>query len=241
MTPSTVVVSGLRKRFGGQTVLRGLDLTIRPGRITAVVGPNAAGKTTLIKSILGLVRVDRDGGTVEVDGIRVNGGPEYRERIGYMPQAARFPEHLTGREIIRLLIELRERTTGLDRELLERFQLEASLDKPVRTLSGGTRQKLNAVVAHLFRPSLLILDEPTAGLDPVAAGILKDKVLRAPAEGTTVLLTSHIMSEVEELAQDLVFLMEGSIAFQGTVEELLAETGETRLERAIARRLGAPA
>jgi Cu-processing system ATP-binding protein len=230
-------VSGLRKRFGGQEVLRGLDLTIHPGRITAVVGPNAAGKTTLIKTILGLVRAD-GGGTVEVDGLPVNGGPEYRERIGYMPQAARFPEHLTGREVIRLLIDLRNRKTGLDEELIEGFHLEPSLDKPVRTLSGGTRQKLNAVVACLFRPSLLILDEPTAGLDPVAAGVLKDKVLRAPAEGTTVLLTSHIMSEVEELAQDLIFLMEGAIAFQGTVDTLLAESSETRLERAIARRLG---
>lgn len=237
MTPSRVVVSGLKKRFGRQEVLRGLDLTIQPGRITAVVGPNAAGKTTLIKTILGLVRPDRGGGTVEVDGIRVNGGPGYRERIGYMPQAARFPEHLSGREVIRLLIDLRGGKTGLDEELIERFRLEPFLGKSVRTLSGGTRQKLNAVVACLFRPSLLILDEPTAGLDPVAAGLLKDKLLRAPALGTTVLLTTHIMSEVEELAQDLVFLMEGSIAFQGTVAALLAETGEARLERAIALRL----
>jgi Cu-processing system ATP-binding protein len=241
VTPSRVVVSGLRKRFGRHEALRGLDLTIQPGRITAVVGPNAAGKTTLIKTILGLVRPDPGGGTIEVDGILVNAGHGYRERIGYMPQAARFPEHLTGREVIRLLIDLRGRNTGLDEELVERFQLEPSLDKPVRTLSGGTRQKLNAVVACLFRPSLLILDEPTAGLDPVAAGVLKDKVLRAPAEGTTVLLTSHIMSEVEELAQDLIFLMEGAIAFRGTVEELLDQTGETRLERAIARRLGSAA
>ncbi len=241
MTPSRVVVTGLRKRFGRQEVLRGIDLTIVPGRVTAVVGPNAAGKTTLIKTMLGLVRADRGGGAVAVDGIPVNGSPSYRERIGYMPQAARFPEHLTGREVIRLLTDLRGRRTGLDEELIERFRLEPSLDKPIRTLSGGTRQKLNAVVACLFRPSLLILDEPTAGLDPVAAGILKDKVLRAPAEGVTVLLTSHIMSEVEELAQDLVFLIEGAIAFQGTVETLLAESGETRLERAIARRLEAEA
>ncbi len=239
MTPSRVIVRGLRKRFGRREVLRGLDLTIQPGRVTAVVGPNAAGKTTLIKTILGLVRADRGGGTVEVDGILVNGGPGYRERIGYMPQSARFPEHLTGREVIRFLTDLRGRKTELDEELIERFRLESSLVQPIRTLSGGTRQKLNAVVACLFRPSLLILDEPTAGLDPVAAGLLKDKVLRAPALGATVLLTSHIMSEVEELAQDLVFLIEGAIAFQGTVETLLAESGETRLERAIARRLEA--
>lgn len=237
MTPSRVAITGLTKRFGRLEALRGLDLTFAPGRITAVVGPNAAGKTTLIKAILGLVRPDRGGGVVEVDGIGVGTGPAYRERIGYMPQAARFPEHLTGREVLRFLRDLRGPRATLDEELIERFRLEPSLGKPIRTLSGGTRQKLNAAVAFLFRPSLLILDEPTAGLDPVAAGVLKDKLLRAPAEGATVLMTSHIMSEIEELAQDLVFLMEGAIAFQGPVQALLAETGETRLERAIARRL----
>jgi Cu-processing system ATP-binding protein len=239
MTPSRVDITGLLKRYRRFEVLRGLDLSIEPGRITAIVGPNAAGKTTLIKTILGLVRPDAGGGGVRVDGLTVNGGPAYRERIGYMPQAARFPEHLTGREIIRFLVDLRSRSAGLDEELLQRFRLDGLLDKPIRTLSGGTRQKLNAVVAFLFRPSLLILDEPTAGLDPVAASILKDKVLRAPASGSSVLLTSHIMSEIEELAQDLVFLMEGAVAYRGSVEALLRQSGETRLERAIARLLEA--
>jgi len=238
MTASRVVLGQVRKRFGRLEVLRGIDDSIAPGRITALVGPNAAGKTTLIKLILGLVHPE-PGSLIEVDGIAVNGDPSYRRRIGYMPQAACFPEHLTGRELLQLLTGLRGQREGLDEELLQRFRLAASLDRPVRTLSGGTRQKLNAVVAFLFRPSLLILDEPTAGLDPVAAGILKEKVLRAPGEGTTVLLTSHLMSEVEELAQDLRFLLDGSIAFRGTIAALLAESGEPRLERAMARLLEA--
>ncbi|HTL04707.1 MAG TPA: ABC transporter ATP-binding protein [Gemmatimonadales bacterium] len=238
MTPSRVVLGQVRKRFGRLEVLRGIDDSIAPGRITALVGPNAAGKTTLIKLILGLVHPE-PGSLIEVDGIAVNGDPSYRRRIGYMPQAACFPEQLTGRELLQLLTGLRGQREGLDEELLQRFRLAASLDRPVRTLSGGTRQKLNAAVAFLFRPSLLILDEPTAGLDPVAAGILKEKVLRAPGEGTTVLLTSHLMSEVEELAQDLRFLLDGSIAFRGTIAALLAESGEPRLERAMARLLEA--
>jgi Cu-processing system ATP-binding protein len=232
MTPTRVRISSLRKRFGRLEVLRGVDCTILPGRITAIVGPNAAGKTTLIKTILGMVRPDS--GAVLVDDAVVGRDPAYRERIGYMPQAARFPEQLSGREVIGLLTAVRGRSDGLDDQLIEQFRLEPHLDRPIRTLSGGTRQKLNAAVAFLFRPSLLILDEPTAGLDPVAAGLLKDRVLRAPEEGTTVILTSHIMSEIEELAQDLVFLVEGNVIYQGPVASLLARSGELRLERAIA-------
>lgn len=232
MTPTRVSILALRKRFGRLEVLRGIDSTIAPGRITAIVGPNAAGKTTLIKTILGMVRPDS--GTVLVDDAAVGRDPGYRERIGYMPQAARFPEQLSGREVIGLLTAVRGRSSGLDQELIAQFRLEPHLDRPVRTLSGGTLQKLNAAVAFLFRPSLLILDEPTAGLDPVAAGLLKDKVLRAPGDGTTVILTSHIMSEIEELAEDLVFLVEGNVIYQGPVASLLARTGELRLERAIA-------
>lgn len=236
-TPSQVVITGLRKRFGRREVLRGLELSIAPGRITAIVGPNAAGKTTLIKTILGLVRRRAGDGSIQLDGVELNGDSGYRRRIGYMPQAAPFPEQLTGREVLDLIVSLRNHPGDLDRELIERFRLEEVLDQPVRTLSGGTRQKLNAAVAFLFRPSLLILDEPTAGLDPLAAGILKDKVRRAPAEGTSVVLTSHLMSEVEELAQDLVFLLDGVVAYQGSVEGLLSHMQETRLEPAMARLL----
>ena len=236
-TPSRVVISGLRKRFGRREVLRGLELSIAPGRITAIVGPNAAGKTTLIKTILGLVRRRQGDGSIQLDGAELNGDAGYRRRIGYMPQAARFPEQLTGREVLDLVLSLRDFPGDLDRELIESFRLEGVMDQPVRTLSGGTRQKLNAAVAFLFRPTLLILDEPTAGLDPLAAGILKDKVRRAPADGTTVVLTSHLMSEVEELAHDLVFLLDGAVAYQGPVDGLLRQMQETRLEPAMARLL----
>lgn len=232
MTPTRVHILSLRKRFGRLEALRGVDAVIAPGRITAIVGPNAAGKTTLIKTILGMVRPDS--GAVLVDDAVVGRDPAYRERIGYMPQAARFPEQLSGREVIGLLTAVRGRSDGLDEQLIEQLRLTPHLDRPIRTLSGGTRQKLNAAVAFLFRPSLLILDEPTAGLDPVAAGLLKDRVQRVPAEGATVILTSHIMSEIEELAQDLVFLDEGSVIYQGPVASLLAQSGELRLERAIA-------
>ncbi|NOT08996.1 MAG: ABC transporter ATP-binding protein [Gemmatimonadales bacterium] len=236
MKQARVVVAGLSKRFGRMEVLRDVNLAIAPGRITAIVGPNAAGKSTLIKTLLGLVRPGPSA-LVAIDGVPVNGGPRYLERVGYMPQVARFPEQLTGGEILRFLQELRGDGFARDEELVELFRLGASLDRPVRTLSGGTRQKLNAVIAFLFRPTLLILDEPTAGLDPVAARILKDKVRRASSTGVAVVLTSHIMAEIEELAEDLIFLVDGAIVFQGAVSSLLEESDEPTLERAIARRL----
>ena len=152
-----------------------------------------------------------------------------------MPQQARFPENLTGREVIRLLRDLRGDTVPEDDELFESFGLVRELDKPIRTLSGGTRQKLNAAVAFMFRPSLLILDEPTAGLDPIASGILKARILRARDEGRSILLTSHVLSELEELVDDVVFLLEGRVEFEGPLRRLREVTGEHRLERAIAR------
>ena len=132
-----------------------------------------------------------------------------------MPQAPRFPENLTGREVIAMLRDLRGPAAGTDEELLEWFGESGALDRPMRALSGGTRQKLNAAIAFLFRPGLLILDEPTAGLDPVASGILKDKIRRVRDAGATVLLSSHLMAELEELAEDLVFLRRGPSAVRG--------------------------
>jgi Cu-processing system ATP-binding protein len=230
---AAVEISGLRKRFGRLEVLRGVDCAVLPARVTALVGPNGAGKTTLIKTLLGLIRADA--GRAVVLGHVINGGSGYRARIGYMPQAAHFPENLRGREVLRMLRELRGAGGGEDLELLESFALGPELDQPVRTLSGGTRQKLNAALAFLFRPDLLVLDEPTAGLDPVASGVLKDKLRRAESAGVTILVASHVMSELEELARDVVFLLDGTARFQGPIAELKAATGEARLEQAVAR------
>lgn len=232
----TIEVRGLRKRFGRFDALRAVDLVFPAGRATAIVGPNAAGKTTLIKCLLGLVRPDQ-GSQVLFDGEPVTGSSRYRERIGYMPQAPRFPAHLTGREILGLLRELRGNPADVDLGLLDQLGLEPHLDKRVGTLSGGTRQKLNVVIATMFRPSVLILDEPTAGLDPRASALFKAHVAGATKAGTTVVLTSHIVSELEDLAQDLVFLVEGEIRYHGPVSRLKAEAGESRLEPVLARLL----
>jgi len=233
---ASVVVTALRKSFGRLHVIQGVDLALQPGRVTALVGPNASGKSTLIKCVLGLVRPDS--GRVTVLGERVGTDPHYRRLIGYMPQTASFPDNLTGHEVLELLADLRPGEMPDDGELRERLGLaDATLAQPVRTLSGGTRQKLNVLVALRYHPPILILDEPTASLDPVASAALKD-VVRARAGGNAaVLLSSHVMAEVEELADDLVYFVEGRVRFHGTLDELRLSTGERKVERAVARLL----
>ena len=231
-------IQDLHKRYGRLDVLRGVDLALAPGRITGLVGPNSAGKTTLIKALLGHVRPDR--GAISVDGAPIDAAGRYRARIGYMPQIARFPENLTGAELVAMLRDLRQddptvAARPIDDELVARLGLAPHLGKPLRTLSGGTRQKINAVLAFLFTPDVLVLDEPTSGLDPLASSTLKDKVLEARRAGRTVLVTSHVLSELEELCDDVVFLVEGKVAFAGTAAALSAATGEQRLERAVAK------
>ncbi len=224
---------GVIKRYGRVPVLRGIDLSVKAGRVTAILGPNGAGKSTLIRVLLGLARPDD--GSVTVAGTVVGDDPAYRAAIGYMPQHPHFPENLTGREVVRLLRELRGHTVPEDDELFESFALAAELDKPVRTLSGGTKQKLNAALAFMFRPRILLLDEPTAGLDPVASGVLKARILGARQAGVTVLVVSHVLSELEDLVDDVIFLLEGRVEFQGSLRRLEEITGESRLEPAVAR------
>jgi Cu-processing system ATP-binding protein len=226
-----IVARGLRKRFATVEVLRGVDLHVARGRVTAIVGPNGAGKTTFIKSVLGLARPDS--GTLTFDGAGIGDDDAYRARIGYMPQLARFPEHMTGEELIHLLRDLRG-GAAVNQELVTAFGIESEMRKPLRVLSGGTRQKVNAVAAFLFSPELYVLDEPTAGLDPVSSGILKARIRRERANGRSVLLTSHIMSEVDELTDDVIYLADGRVRYSGALAHLKALMGEMNLERAIA-------
>ena len=228
-----IEIKGLTKSFGRQRVLQGIDLSIAPGRVTAIVGHNGAGKTTLIKAILGLSRPD--GGTITLDGKPIGDDPAYRARIGYMPQIARFPENLSGGELLDMIKDLRgDAITHVDEELIGGFALGQELRKPLRVLSGGTRQKVNAVLAFLFSPELLILDEPTAGLDPVSSSTLKDRILSMRADGRTFVITSHIMSELEEMADDVALLIDGRVQFAGPLQGLKVETRQLNLERAIA-------
>ena len=223
---------GVRKRFGRLQVLNGVDLDVARGSVTAIVGPNASGKTTLNRIILGLVRADA--GEITFDGARLDGNAAYRGRIGYMPQIARFPENLTGRDVMALLRDIRGHAASRDEELVESLRLGPVLDSQLRVLSGGTRQRINAALAFLFSGDLLILDEPTAGLDPISASTLKDKIRRERDAGRALIVTSHVLSELDEIADRIAFLLDGVVRFDGSRDDLLRATGESTLERAIA-------
>ena len=229
-----IEVKGLRKSFGRMEVLKGVSLTVESGEVLAILGPNASGKTTLLKSVLGLVLPDE--GTIRVNGMNVREGFFYKEMIGYMPQDPSFPENVTPSELVSLISDLRG---NFPKEEIERligiFSLNDHMSKPMKSLSGGTKQKINAVLALAFDPEFLILDEPTAGLDPISSTKLKEEILYRKHNGKGIILTTHIMSEVEELSDRVLFLIEGSVKVDMGVTELKEKTGEKTLERALAR------
>lgn len=228
-----IIISNIIKKYNKLEVLKGIDADISTGKVTAIVGPNGSGKTTLIKIILGLVKADF--GSIEIDGNKINGDYKYRNNIGYMPQIARYPENLTVVEVLSMIKDLRNRKDYPEEKLLKDFELSGELTKPIRTLSGGNRQKLSAVISLMFDPKILIFDEPTAGLDPVISSRFKEIVLNEKTKGKTIILTSHIMSEVEELADEIIFLLDGKIFYKGSLANLLVEKGEVRLEKAVAK------
>ena len=226
-------IKGLKKRFGRLEVLKELDAQIKDNKITAIVGHNGSGKTTLIKCLLGLDKYD--GGDISINDFKLSGDWNYRSQIGYMPQVARFPDNLTATEVITMISDLRTGSTTHADQLIAYFRLSKEMEKPLKTLSGGTRQKVNAIVALMFNPDILILDEPTAGRDPVSSSLLKDMIHSEKDAGKTVIITSHIMSEIQELADTILYLLDGKMLFDGPVDELISQTGEKNLERAIAK------
>jgi Cu-processing system ATP-binding protein len=230
-----ITIHGLHKRFGRIEVLSGLDVQVPTGLVTALVGPNSAGKTTLLKVVLGLTAADA--GRIAIDGRLLDGDPDYRAAIGYMPQIVRFPANQTGRELLETLVAIRGRNEVPDLSLAEALLLGDQLDRPLGVLSGGTRQKINAVLAFAFQPRLLILDEPTAGLDPLAASVLKQRILADRDRGATVLITSHVIPELERFADQILFLDRGRAAWQGEADTLRRHTGSATLEQAVARLL----
>jgi len=225
-------ITNLHKSFGRNAVIKGVDMTIRAGKLTAILGPNGSGKTTIIKSILGMVLPDK--GEIIFDGENIKKHWNYRRKLNYLPQIARFPENLKVKELLELVKQLRMQESG-EEAIIQRFGLENDMNKSLRNLSGGTRQKVNLLLAFMFNNPMIILDEPSNGLDPVALLRLKELLALEIKAGKTILFTTHIMSLVEDLAEEIIFILEGKVYFQGSQKELIEQTGENNLEHAIAR------
>ncbi len=226
-----IKIENLHKKFGKNQVLSKLDLSIENGGIFAILGPNGSGKTTLIKAMLGMVLPDK--GSIAVMGLPIKNKWKYRQEIEYLPQIANFPGNLKVKELIRMIKDLRQRPSE-EQKLIALFGLEPFLDKKLANLSGGTKQKVNLVLTLMFDCPLIILDEPTNGLDPASVIQLKKLIQQEKVKGKTILITSHIMQFVEEVADEIVYLLEGNIYFKGSLEALKTKTQQHNFEHAIA-------
>ncbi|MCC6182136.1 MAG: ABC transporter ATP-binding protein [Bacteroidia bacterium] len=227
-----IEITNLHKHFGKLEVLKGINLSFNKGECIALIGPNGCGKTTLIKSILGMVIPSQ--GSIKVKGELISKNYQYRQHIGYMPQIGRYPDNMTIGQIIEMIKDIRKENQNLDEELLHHYLLQGMFDKRMRTLSGGTTQKVSATLAFLFNPDILILDEPTAGLDPLASEILKEKIITEKQKGKLILITSHLLSELDDLITHIVFMQDGHLKFHQSISELRTRTGEERISKAIA-------
>ncbi|MBX2951725.1 MAG: ABC transporter ATP-binding protein [Leadbetterella sp.] len=225
----------VNKSFGRLQVLKDISFELEAGQSVALIGPNGSGKTTLIKTLLGM-NVPTSG-NIRVKGLDIRSDYQYRAHIGYMPQIGNYPKNLKISQLIEMMRDIRQKKGMIqktDEELIDLFRLREIYDKPLGTLSGGTRQKVSATLAFLFNPEILILDEPTAGLDPLSSEILKEKILEESLKGKLIIITSHILSDLEELTSHIMYLEEGRLQLFKKMSEIKAETGENRLARIIA-------
>jgi Cu-processing system ATP-binding protein len=225
-------VINVSKQFGKLEILKGANVQLSAGECIALIGPNGCGKTTLIKSILGMVLPTS--GQINFNGKSIQNEFSYRANIGYMPQIGRYPDNMNIGQIIDMMKEIRSDQKDLDEELYYQYDLPKLLSKKMRTLSGGTIQKVSATLAFMFKPDVLILDEPTAGLDPIASEILKEKIIAEKSKGRLFLITSHLLSELDDLVTQLIFMQDGRIIFQKQIDQLLLETNETKISKAVA-------
>jgi Cu-processing system ATP-binding protein len=229
-----ITAKNITKKFGKLKALDNVSTTFSKGECIALLGPNGSGKTTLIKLLLGMVVPSS--GSIHFDNEDISNKWLYRSRIGYMPQIGRYPENMTMAHVIAMMKDIRKMTNiNFDEDLINDFGLDNMMHKRMRTLSGGTTQKVSASLAFLFNPDILILDEPTAGLDPLASELLKQKIIKEKQNGKLILITSHVLSELDDLITQVFYMQEGKLLFHKNFSALKEETGEQKLSRAIAK------
>lgn len=226
-------IQHLSKSFGKLNVLKAIDLNLEGGQCIALLGPNGSGKTTLIKTILGMV-VPSDG-QITFEGKDILHQWEYRKQIGYMPQTGQYPEYMTIGQVLDMMKDIRKMSESeLDLDLYHAYDLGAILEKRMGTLSGGTRQKVSACLAFMFCPKALILDEPTAGLDPLATELLKAKIQAVIRQDKLIIISSHVLSDLDDMVSQIIYMQEGELIFHKSLTQLKVDTGTDKLSKAIA-------
>ncbi|HRH48409.1 MAG TPA: ABC transporter ATP-binding protein [Panacibacter sp.] len=229
-----IIASNVSKKFGKLKVLDNVSAACNKSQCIALIGPNGSGKTTFIKCLLGMVVPDS--GFITFNEKNIIHDWQYRSNIGYMPQIGRYPDNMTIAQVLDMLKDIRKsKDTQTDEDLINEFNLAALMNKRMSTLSGGTRQKVSASLAFLFNPDVLILDEPTAGLDPLSAEILKEKIIAEKKKGKLILITSHVLSDLDDMITEVMYMQDGSLRFHKSFEDLRSDTGEQKLSKAIAR------
>lgn len=224
----------INKQFGKFKVLNDISFTCERGECIALIGSNGSGKTTLMKSVLGMVIPDS--GTILFDQKPIHNDWTYRNDIGYMPQIGRYPENMTIGQVLDMIQNIRNYPTQqLDRDLIKAFDVDKMLDKRMGILSGGTRQKVSACLAFMFNSKVLILDEPTAGLDPISSEILREKILVEKSNNKLIIITSHILSELDDLITQVMYMQEGKLLFHKNIQTLETDTGERKLSKVISK------
>ena len=222
---------GVSKKFGKLVVLNNLDLKINEGGVFAILGPNSSGKTTMIKCLLGMVLPNK--GDILFNDVSILKKWTYRKKLNYLPQIANFPPNLSVAELIDMVKDIRSKDAD-ETAIVELFGLEVFMNKKLGSLSGGTKQKVNLVLAFMFESDLIVLDEPTTGLDPISLIHLKALINKEKEAGKTILISTHSMSFVDEMANEIVFLLDGKIFFKGGVDSLKKQMMNDNFEEAIA-------
>jgi Cu-processing system ATP-binding protein len=228
-----IEIENISKQFGKLKALDNVNAACNSAECIALIGPNGSGKTTLIKCILGMVVPNS--GNIIFNKKNISGQWHYRNQIGYMPQIGRYPDNMTIGQVVEMMKDIRRSKNTFDEMLIENFGLKEMYKKRMRTLSGGTRQKVSASLAFLFNPQVLILDEPTAGLDPLSSEILKEKIIEEKKKGKLILISSHVLSELDDLVSQVMYMQDGKLIFHKSLQQLHVDTNEIKLSKAIAR------